>query len=76
MEDTRNFPKAPSVSTLIRNMRGNLKVLDYLAEARDTFSNIKMTELGSPELIKMSQMYAERVQVILHPCLYKTLKLS
>lgn len=76
MEDTRNFPKAPGVTTLIRNMRGNLKVCDHLAEARDTFPNIKMTKLGSPELRRMSQMYAERVPVILHPCLYKTLKLS
>lgn len=36
-EDSRNFPNAPRVVTLIRNTGGNLKAWDQLAGNKDAF---------------------------------------
>lgn len=63
------------IITLIRNMGGNLKVKDYLVGAKDVIIDARMVHIESPVLKKMSNLCAGRVLVILHPSLYKALKI-
>lgn len=62
-EDPRNFPRAAEAITLIRNIGGNLIVWDHLAGAKDSFPQIKMDQIGSPDLKKMAQMCSGMVYI-------------
>lgn len=53
-EDPRNFPNASGVITLIKNTRGNLKAWNHLAGAKNAYPNIRMTQIESLTLKKMS----------------------
>lgn len=64
-EDPRNFPDDPGRITLLRNTGENLKVWDHLADAKDAFHNIRMAQIESPFLKKMSQICAGRVPSLL-----------
>lgn len=65
-QEPRNFPNATEVITLIQNIGSNLKVWDHLEGAKDVFSNLRMSQMKSPELNKFSQLCAERVSLLLH----------
>lgn len=75
-KDPNNFPNAPGVVTLIRNTGENLKVWDHLTGAKDVYSKLQLAQIESPELKKLAQFYSGRVPVLLHPYLYRTLKLT
>lgn len=64
--DARNFPNATEMITLIQNIGSNLKVWDHLEGAKDVLPNLRMARMKSPKLKKLSQLYAERVSVLLY----------
>lgn len=78
-KSTENPPKfldTLGVTALIRNTVGNLKFCDHLAKATEAFLNIKMVQLGTLKLRKMSQISTGRDPVILHLSLHRNLKLT
>lgn len=50
VEDPCNFSKAPCVLIRIRDIGGSLKVWNHLLGAKDLFPEIRLFELGSPDL--------------------------
>lgn len=75
-EDPRNFPKAPGVITCVRDTGSFLKVWSHLFEAKEPFPNIRMLEIDDPEIKKLRQFCAGRVPVLVHPSLYRAIKLT
>lgn len=57
-------------------MVGRLKVWDFIAATKKTFSKITIMQVESPELKKMFKLCAGRVQIFLYSLLYRTLKLT
>lgn len=49
---------------------------DHLSEATDPFLVVRMVEMGTPDLRKLQKFCVGRVPVILHPALYRALKLT
>lgn len=76
IEDPRNFPNAPGVTTCVRDTGTYLKVWGHLTEAKETFPNMRMVEMNSPYLKKLKQYCAVRVPVFLHPSLHRCVKLT
>lgn len=74
-EDPKNFLKAPEVIILIRNTGGKFKVWDPLVGAKNAFPKIRMAQIESPELKKLSAYCVGKVSVLLHTSLYRVLKL-
>lgn len=72
LEDHRNFPKLARVRTWIRNTARDLKVWTTSLKQK----TLLMVEMGIPELKRLQKFCAGRVPVILHPFLYRALKLT
>lgn len=70
MEDLWDYPCAPGVISLTRNIEGNLKRRDHLASEKDVFPSIRKAQIESTKLKRLSHMCSSRVPVILHPSLY------
>lgn len=69
-DEPRNFPRVPGVITLIRNTRGNLKVWEHLAGAKDVFPKLRMAQIVSSELKRLAQFCSGRSPVLLHISLH------
>lgn len=76
IEDPQNFPRAPGVITCIRETGNQLEVWNHLYEARAAFPNIRMFELENHNLKNLRQFCSGRVPVLLHPSLYRAIKLT
>lgn len=63
------------VVTCLRDTGGYLKVWNHLFEVKEAFSNIQMLKLEGPYLKKLRHICAGMVPVLLHPSLYRTVKL-
>lgn len=74
-EDPRNFTKAPRVITLIRNSSGSFKVWDFNSATKEPFPESRVVQVESPELKKLFNNCFGRVRLLLHPSLYRTIKL-
>lgn len=76
VEDPNNFLDALGGHHLREGHEGYLKVWNHLFEAKDSFSNIRMFELESPYLKRLRHFCAMRAPVLLHPSLYRVVKLT
>lgn len=76
MEDSNNFPNAPEGISCIRDTRKYLRVWSHMFEAKDAFPDIRMAQLGTPEVRKLYKFYSRMVPVLLYLSLYRTLKLT
>lgn len=74
-EDPRNFPKAPGVITCVRDTGAYLRVWSHLFEAKEAFPNIRMFDMEDPSIRRLRQFCAGRVPVLIHPSLYRAIKL-
>lgn len=48
---------------------------DQLSEAKDAFPTVRMVEMGTEDLKKLEKSCFGRVPVILHPVLYRAVRL-
>lgn len=69
-------PNAPGVITLTRNTVKNLKLWDHLVKVKEACPDLKMDQVESPVLNKLSQMCEGRVLMLLHLSIYRILKLT
>lgn len=76
VEDPRNFPNYPGVITCIRDTGAYLKAWSHVAEAKEAFSNMTIAKMDTPYLRKLRQYCAGWVPVLLHPSLYRCIKLT
>lgn len=53
-----------------------LKVWYHLVKYKDLFPDIRVFELGSPDIKKISKLCSGRVSLLLHPSLYKAVKVT
>lgn len=72
----RNFPNAPCVITCVRDTGCYLKVWSHIFKAKETFPNIRMSESKNTYLKKLRHFCDGRVPVLLHPSLYRSVKLT
>lgn len=64
------------VITLIRNSGDRLMVWDFIFAAKGSCPELRMAQVASPELIKMSKHCSRRASVLLQSTLYSTVKLN
>lgn len=62
--------------SLVRGTWGYLKGCNHLFEAKHIFPDIRMIEFGSPDLKKLRQYCAGKVPGLLHPSLYRAVKVT
>lgn len=53
-----------------------MKVWDFIVAAKKTFPKIGMAKVESPDIKKMAKLCGEMIPIILHPILYRALKLT
>ena len=78
IEDPRNFPKAQRVLTVIRLGTGTRQPWAMVEEALKSFKNIMppLAIIENDLLNKLKQFCSGRAPVLVHPSLYRALKLT
>lgn len=64
-EDLTNILHTISVITMTRNTVGDIKVWDHLAGSANAFPKIRMTQIESPDLKRLSNICSGRVPLSL-----------
>lgn len=77
VEDSRNFPKAKSVLTVVRGDEANQQIWAVFAEANEVFGMfLPMGCFDNKTVNKLQQFCSRRFPLFIHSSLYKALKLT